>query len=708
MDDLLFCGEEGALCKALQAVESKWSCAAAEWASESKALKFCGMEITADKDGNGLHLAQSGYEKELLERWQTEQGSEYPNFKICEADFETVEKVDPNILKEAQALAGGLLWLSTRTRPDVAYGVATMSRLMSKNPQRALEVGHALLRYIKANPGDLHYFKEIPNDGWGERNHLKLQRSHRSLEIFSDIAYAAGTGHRSVQGIAVFFGGSPVGWQSSQQAFVTHSTAESELVAYCESLLIGRAAEALLCAMWGEPLNSNSLSRVIYGDNLAAIGLANGTTCSSWRTRHLRIRAAILREAIEETGSVPGGAWRLLHLKGSELVADGLTKQLNGQAFFRFVEDLGVKRSTAAKSDELQMEHANGPLGGGDAHTAMKAIMVGSLWVSSAKAMDEEDAEKDDLTPIFVAGAVLMALGAVYAGQLMYEVSQCCLRRLRAPRDDAVPNDLRSGNENVMEEMYVSPSRRSGSRGQAGSGSMSTASLRATSRSGTGGTSSLNMPSRSGTAGASSLNMPSRSGTAGASSLNMPSRSGTAGASSLNMPSRSGTAGASSLNMPTRSGSKAMVSGSTSKGMTSQSGKSSGSYGEAAGPATLILTSRSGFEASSSSDCAAGGSTSMSPKTRSGSSGAVGTISQGILRRSGSHVVHNVDAAKAAEFESTAQASDAVHDADSVGVGQPERLIQNPWNAFQHRHKDKGLTSTVMSKLYKKEKTKPL
>ena len=100
-----------------------------------------------------------------------------------------------------------------------------------------------------------------------------MQRNGRSLEIFSDIAYAAGNGHRSIQGIAVFFGGSPVGWQSSQQAFVTHSTAESELVAYCESLLIGRASEALLCAMWGEPLKANQFSRVIYGDNLAAIGL---------------------------------------------------------------------------------------------------------------------------------------------------------------------------------------------------------------------------------------------------------------------------------------------------------------------------------------------------------------------------------------------------------------------------------------------------
>ena len=54
VDDLLFCGEQGALSKAFQAVESRWACAPAEWASEAKALKFCGMEITMDKDGDGI------------------------------------------------------------------------------------------------------------------------------------------------------------------------------------------------------------------------------------------------------------------------------------------------------------------------------------------------------------------------------------------------------------------------------------------------------------------------------------------------------------------------------------------------------------------------------------------------------------------------------------------------------------------------------
>ena len=118
VDDLLFCGEESVLKHALKSVEATWSCAEAEWATASKALKFCGMEVTMDEKGNGIHLAQSGYEKELLERWNAANGLEFPMFKLCESDFEAVEKIDPAVLREAQALAGGLWWLSTKTRPD--------------------------------------------------------------------------------------------------------------------------------------------------------------------------------------------------------------------------------------------------------------------------------------------------------------------------------------------------------------------------------------------------------------------------------------------------------------------------------------------------------------------------------------------------------------------------------------------------------------
>ena len=90
--------------------------------------------------------------------------------------------------------------------------------------------------------------------------------------------------------------------------------------------------------MWGEQLTANSFERVIYGDNAAAIGLAHGNSSNSWRTRHLRVRSNILREAIEGQPSFPGGSWKLNHLKGTELVADGMTKPLKGRVLKAFSE----------------------------------------------------------------------------------------------------------------------------------------------------------------------------------------------------------------------------------------------------------------------------------------------------------------------------------------------------------------------------------
>ena len=87
-------------------------------------------------------------------------------------------------------------------------------------------------------------------------------------------------------------------------------------MSYCEGLIAGKAAESLVKELTGEVI----VEKVIYGDNLAAIGLANGTTAASWRTRHLRIRASLLREALNDTDGVGWlGKWRLIHVKGLDL-----------------------------------------------------------------------------------------------------------------------------------------------------------------------------------------------------------------------------------------------------------------------------------------------------------------------------------------------------------------------------------------------------
>ena len=255
------------------------------------------------------------------------------------------------------------------------------------------------------------------------------------LEVFSDISYGASADHRSIQGMVVCYGGVPIAWQCAVQPLVAHSTAEAELIAYCESLVIGKATEALLCAIWGEEIGRNNFERIIYGDNAAAIGLAHGVTTSSWRTRHLRIRASVLREALAETTTEVGGGWKLLHLKGTELVADGCTKPLCGQAFFRFVEDLGLKKTSCEPSSTVREVTTSS--GGDNDGAAMRAMVLGSLLLSTVEGKNESGNEgEEDFTLVWTAGVLLMALGAIKMGQILHEATKCCLRRLRVSEEN--------------------------------------------------------------------------------------------------------------------------------------------------------------------------------------------------------------------------------------------------------------------------------
>lgn len=256
----------------------------------------------------------------------------------------------------------------------------------------------------------------------GERSQLKIARSVKLLEVFSDIAYGTGSCGRIFQGMTIFFAGAIISWQTAVQPFVTHSTAESELVAYCDALNAGRSAEAMLSAMMGIQSGSSEIERVLYGDNVAAIGLAHGTSNSSWRTRHLKIRAAYLREALE--GRAPGGLWRLLHLSGKELVADGLTKPVLGQSFKAFMADFGMAMHCDQESSASE--------GVDQRSAAVMALMAGSLLLSGTDSVYEDDGDTNSQA-IWACGAILMAVGAIYTGHLMVSGATCCLLFLWRP-----------------------------------------------------------------------------------------------------------------------------------------------------------------------------------------------------------------------------------------------------------------------------------
>ena len=105
---------------------------------------------------------------------------------------------------------------------------------------------------------------------------------------------------------------------------MTASTAESELVEILEGALAGDAIRVVL----EEALDVKARA-MSFTDNTAAISVITGDS-GSWRTRHLRKRAHILRS------KVALGEWLLRHMPGSKLPADLGTKVLSSEKFKRF------------------------------------------------------------------------------------------------------------------------------------------------------------------------------------------------------------------------------------------------------------------------------------------------------------------------------------------------------------------------------------
>ena len=109
----------------------------------------------------------------------------------------------------------------------------------------------------------------------------------------------------------------------------------------------------------------------------------------------------------------------------------GAPNLFQGQAFTQFVDDLGLRRTRR----EHQRAREDQPTAGGEHHgAAMRAMMVGGVLLSTAEAHKAEDDEV--FNRIWTVGILLMVLGAIYAGQLVFGAVRCCLRRMQGSNDN--------------------------------------------------------------------------------------------------------------------------------------------------------------------------------------------------------------------------------------------------------------------------------
>ena len=290
VDDFLVTMHPDDLPGAFEAIKATWKCSQEELVTEEKGMRFCGYEIQQTKNG-GFHLKQESYIKDILAKYEVQGEERQPMPKIEDEDDEV--NPDLNKIKEVQTLCGELQWISNKTRPDVSYSVGVMARLIHRRPTWVCQVGKSVLRYLNGT-ADLGLQYDAVD---------KATEEWKELQVLADTSYAPPhEKYRSVQGVIVEHGDNILAWESTRQAFITQSTAEAELVGYNEAYQMGEATASLL-----EVFNVQ-VERKLKGDCKAVLAQILGDT-GPWRTRHLRLRSAKLREALKETD----GQWTATH-----------------------------------------------------------------------------------------------------------------------------------------------------------------------------------------------------------------------------------------------------------------------------------------------------------------------------------------------------------------------------------------------------------
>ena len=174
--------------------------------------------------------------------------------------------------------------------------------------------------------------KDLPEE-------LKAVVGTTDLATLTDISFAPRKEPRSIQMLIGVLHGAPVFWKSNKQGVSAQSTAEAELGGSSDGLIVLKGLEALFYELiqGGEVYFSRNPQGKLGLDNSAAVALGTGTVSSSYRNRHLNLKATGLVEATER------GQVQLKWITGEQMIADIGTKTLGKEVLKRLTRMCNIR-----------------------------------------------------------------------------------------------------------------------------------------------------------------------------------------------------------------------------------------------------------------------------------------------------------------------------------------------------------------------------
>ena len=204
-----------------------------------------------------------------------------------------------------------LLYLAKRTRPDILLPIAFLTTRVKKATKKDFIHLMRVGAYLKGTRGlGIRFVSSV--DGVD------------SMRAFMDAAFGVHFDFKSHTGMVVLLFGGPIEVVSKRQKCVTKSSHEAELIAASDG-----GSKVIWCRRFlkgqGYAIQSTSVAQ----DNQATISTIVKGGPTGDRSRHVHIREYWLRQEVEE------GELLIEYVPTTEMVADIMTKPLQGDAFFK-------------------------------------------------------------------------------------------------------------------------------------------------------------------------------------------------------------------------------------------------------------------------------------------------------------------------------------------------------------------------------------
>ena len=219
-----------------------------------------------------------------------------------------------------RAICGMLLYLSTNTRPDIAFAVSQVCRFSNEPKKSHATAVKTILRYLKktADKGLIIH----PGKGLF---HLDLYVDADFCGLFGREDPYDKNSVRSRTGYIVLLGGWPIIWKSAIEGSLSQSTTEAEYCALSSALRVFLPLKWLITEMISkiqcEPVDQVKLHTTVFEDNQSAYLLATNQRITN-RTKYLLAKWHWFWDLYNK------GEFQIVKCPTDKMAADYLTKAL--------------------------------------------------------------------------------------------------------------------------------------------------------------------------------------------------------------------------------------------------------------------------------------------------------------------------------------------------------------------------------------------